>query len=126
LRANPHTVLNGLRHLVGPSVPIALATVYDPTDVSDEAARVGLEPWPELSDVLRAVASAHDVVVADLHQRFLGHGLSVGDPSQSQAEPVNRWLWYCGTVEPNAWGASEVRAAFWQALDGPSRAPALP
>jgi lysophospholipase L1-like esterase len=132
LLANAGTVLSGLRHLVGTSVPIALATVYDPSDGSSEAVDVGLGPWSEaselvreLNDALRAVAAAHDVAVAEVHQRFLGHGLSVGDPSQAEAEPANRSLWYCGTVEPNAWGASEVRAAFWQALDGPWRVPTL-
>jgi hypothetical protein len=123
LRANAGTALGGLRHLVGPSAPIALATVYDPSDGSGDIAAVGLGPWPEaselvreLNDVLRAVADVHDVVVADVHRRFLGHGLSVGDPAQAEAEPANRSLWYCGIVEPNSWGASEVRGAFWQAL----------
>ena len=32
LRANAGSVLSALRHLVGPSAPIALATVYDPSD----------------------------------------------------------------------------------------------
>jgi hypothetical protein len=29
-------------------------------------------------------------------------------------------LWYCGLIEPNAWGASEIRATFWEvlAIDG--------
>jgi hypothetical protein len=53
LRANVGTVLNGLRHLVGPSVPIALATAYDPSDGSSEAAAVGLGPWPEASELVR-------------------------------------------------------------------------
>jgi hypothetical protein len=30
--------------------------------------------------------------------------------------PPNRGLWYCDLIEPNAWGASEIRAAFWAAL----------
>jgi lysophospholipase L1-like esterase len=125
LRVNAGIVLGGLRRLVGPQVPIALATVYDPSDGSGETAAVGLEPWPEvtellgeMNEVLRAVAMAHDVFVAEVHRRFLGHGLSVGNPSQLEAEPVNRSLWYCGVVEPNAWGASEIRAAYWQAFDG--------
>jgi lysophospholipase L1-like esterase len=125
LRVNADIVLSGLRRLVGPQVPIALATVYDPSDGSGDASAVGLKPWPEvtellgeLNEVLRAVAMAYDVSVAEVHQRFLGHGLSVGDPSQMEVKPVNRSLWYCGVVEPNAWGASEIRAAYCQALDG--------
>lgn len=122
LRANANKLFNGLRR-VAPTALVALATVYDPSDGSSEAAAVGLKPWPEassllheLNDVLKRSAGDHEVAVADVHQRFLGHGLSVGDPSQVEAEPLNRSLWYCGVVEPNAWGASEVRAAFWQAI----------
>jgi hypothetical protein len=48
--------------------------------------------------------------------RFLGHGLAAGDPTQPAARPPNRDLWYCGLIEPNAWGASEIRAAFWETL----------
>jgi hypothetical protein len=25
-------------------------------------------------------------------------------------------VWYCGLIEPNAWGASEIRASFWGTL----------
>lgn len=126
VRDNTGTVLSGLRHLAGPLVPIALATVYDPSDGSAETPAVGLATWPEVSglldelhDVLRAVAAPHRVAIAHVHQRFLGHGLSAGDPSQTEAEPLNRSLRYCGVVEPNAWGASEARAALWHALGVP-------
>jgi hypothetical protein len=71
-----------------------------------------------LNDALRDTANALDVAVAEVHNAFMGHGLSVGDPSQADAEPANRSIWYCGAVEPNTWGASEVRAAFWAALVG--------
>ena len=58
--------------------------------------------------------------MADVHGRFLGHGLAIGDPAQSDPRPSNRDLWYCGLIEPNAWGASEIRATFWEvlAIDG--------
>jgi hypothetical protein len=55
--------------------------------------------------------------VSDLHARFLGHGLAAGDPTQPAARPADRALWYCGLIEPNAWGASQIRAAFWEALE---------
>jgi hypothetical protein len=32
------------------------------------------------------------------------------------ARPANRDLWYCGAIEPNAWGAHEIRRTWWQAL----------
>jgi hypothetical protein len=54
--------------------------------------------------------------VADVHGRFLGHGLAAGDPTQSAARPADQNLWYCGLIEPNAWGASQIRASFWEML----------
>jgi hypothetical protein len=29
--------------------------------------------------------------------------------SQTDAYPTNRNLWYCGALEPNGWGAHEIR-----------------
>jgi hypothetical protein len=54
--------------------------------------------------------------VAEIHEKFLGHGLATGSPGQPEARPTDRHLWYCNIIEPNAWGASAVRAAFWEAL----------
>ena len=70
----------------------------------------------ELNTALRAVVSEHGSVVADIHARFLGHGLQAGNPAQPEARPGDRSLWYCDVIEPNAWGADAVRAAFWAAL----------
>jgi lysophospholipase L1-like esterase len=120
---NGRLVLAGLRALMGPRAPIVIATVYDPSDGSGDADRLGLPPWPEalellaeLNRALRALAAEHGALVADVHGRFLGHGLAAGDPTQPAARPPNRDLWYCGLIEPNAWGASEIRAAFWETL----------
>jgi len=103
--------------------PIVVGTVYDPSDGTGDAARVGLPPWPnivdvltELNDGLRAVAEEHRARIAEIHDRFLGHGLTIGNPAQSQPRPDNRALWYCNIIEPNAWGADAVRASFWHAL----------
>ena len=116
-------VLERLRALVPAGDPIVVGTVYDPSDGTGEAWRVGLPPWPdvvavlaELNGTLRAVAREHRAVVADIHGRFLGHGLHAGDPGQPSARPAERSLWYCHVIEPNAWGADAVRAAFWAAL----------
>ena len=120
---NGRRILAGLRELMGPDAPIVVATVYDPSDGSGDAGRLGLPPWPdaldrlaELNQALRALAAADGALVADVHARFLGHGLATGDPTQPAARPPDRDLWYCGLIEPNAWGASEIRAAFWEAL----------
>jgi lysophospholipase L1-like esterase len=115
--------LDRIREVVPACDPVIVGTVYDPSDGSSEAWRVGLPPWPDVADVLvelnatlKAVATEHAAVVADVHQRFLGHGLRAGNPAQPKARPRDRTLWYCNIIEPNAWGADAVRAAFWAAL----------
>ncbi len=116
--------LGRIRHLMrDPDDPIVLGTVYDPSDGTGDAARVGLPPWPDVVDVLaelnarlRAVAADHGARIAEIHDHFLGHGLRAGDPAQRDPRPSDRDLWYCNIIEPNAWGADAVRACFWRAL----------
>ncbi len=102
---------------------VAVGTVYDPSDGTGDAARLGLPPWPdavavigELNQALRGVAERNGAAVADVAGTFSGHGLRAGDPRQRDARPAERRLWFCDLIEPNAWGASGVRAAFWAAL----------
>jgi lysophospholipase L1-like esterase len=118
-------VLGGLRELMGPEAPIVVGTVYDPSDGAGDGAFQDLGSWPDVLDVLeelngelRALAEIHGALVADLHARFIGHGLMAGNPAQPDARPADRNLWYCGLIEPNAWGAGAIRAAFWEALEG--------
>ena len=117
--------LRRLTDVVRPGGDVVLGTVYDPSDGTGDAASVGLPPWPDvvevlahLNDALRGVAEEHGAQVADIHGVFLGHGLSCGNPAQPDHRPANRQLWYCNVIEPNAWGAGAVRAAFWDALGG--------
>ncbi len=115
--------LDRLASLTAPSARVVVGTVYDPSDGTGDTAAAGLPAWPEVVDVLaalnstlREVAGRHGAAVAEIHDLFLGHGLSVGDPGQGDPRPRDRELWYCNIIEPNAWGASGVRAAFWEAL----------
>ena len=124
---NGRRLLARLRDLMGPAAPIVVATVYDPSDGSGEAGRLGLPPWPEVLELLaelnwmlRALAQDHQALVADVHARFLGHGLAAGDPTQPAPRPPDRGLWYCDLIEPDAWGASEIRASFWETLQAGS------
>lgn len=103
---------------------VVLTTVYDPSDGTGHVPSSGLPPWPSAPAVVAALnarlahlAERHGAVLADVHECFLGHGLSAGDPAQPDARPVNRDLWYCGLIEPNAWGAHHIRATWWQALE---------
>jgi len=121
--ARTDEALDRLRRLVVPDARIVVGTVYDPSDGTADAARVGLPPWPKVVDVLghvnaalRQLAGQHGAAVAEIHEKFLGHGLATGNPGQPEARPTDRNLWYCNIIEPNAWGASAVRAAFWEAL----------
>jgi lysophospholipase L1-like esterase len=117
------TALERVAAVVRPEGRVVVGTVYDPSDGTGDASSVGLPPWPdvvdvlaELNETLRDVARAHGAAVAEIHQRFLGHGLAVGDPGQDDPRPADRRLWYRSIIEPNAWGADGVRAAFWTAL----------
>ena len=117
-------VLQELRGLTASDAQVVVGTVYDPSDGTGEAWRVGLPDWPDVVPVLTALnqaltdaAAGHGAAIADIHGRFLGHGLRAGNPAQREARPAYRDLWYCNLIEPNAWGASGVRAAFWDALD---------
>jgi hypothetical protein len=82
-----------------------------------------LPAWPEgpavvaaLNRALTETAHKHGALVADLHGAFAGHGVAAGDPAQFDARPANVDMWYCGIIEPNAWGAHHIRAAWWRAL----------
>ena len=103
---------------------IVVTTVYDPSDgTGDDDAAGLLWPWPEGPAVVRALNAAltglarrHGALVADVHGWFLGHGATAGAPSQVLSRPASRNLWYCNLIEPNAWGAHEIRRTWWQAL----------
>jgi lysophospholipase L1-like esterase len=120
------TALERIARVLDPAGRVVVGTVYDPSDGIGDTTSVGLPPWPdvvdvlaELNETLREVATEHGAAVAEIHECFLGHGLSVGNPGQGDPRPPDRQLWYCDVIEPNAWGASGVRAAFWTALGHP-------
>jgi hypothetical protein len=69
-----------------------------------------------LNAALTGLARRHGALVADVHGWFLGHGATAGAPSQALSRPASRNLWYCNLIEPNAWGAHEIRRTWWQAL----------
>jgi lysophospholipase L1-like esterase len=112
---------------------LVLGTVYDPSDGTGNTARLGLPPWPdgvalidELNSLLRELAAHHGALVAEIAEEFSGHGLRAGDPAREDPRPAQRDLWFCNVIEPNAWGAGGVRAAFWAAMTRRSAWPAPP
>jgi lysophospholipase L1-like esterase len=129
LREDGGVILSELRRIGAPgrtspaNAPLLIGTIYDPSDGTGDTARLGILPWPgaldwiaRFNEALRALAAEHGGLVADIHGHFLGHGLRAGDPAQWDARPANRDLWYCGTIEPNAWGASAIRGVFYETL----------
>ena len=92
---------------------------------SRDAGRLGLPPWPEalellaeLNRVLRALAEEHQALVADVHARFLGHGLAAGDPTQPAARPPDRRLWVLRPDRAQRLACQRDPASFWDALWG--------
>jgi hypothetical protein len=69
---------------MGAQAPILVATVDDPSDSSGDAGRLGGPPWPAALELLVELNRA---LVADVHARFLGHGLATGNPGQAAARP---------------------------------------
>lgn len=102
---------------------VVVTTVYDPSDGTGHVPNGSLRPWPQGSSAVRFLNAAlsrlahrHGAVVADVHAAFHGHGAAVGDPAQPDPRPADTDLWYCGIIEPNAWGAHHIRATWWRAL----------
>ena len=117
---------------LAPGGQVVVGTVYDPSDGTGDAERLGLPPWPdavaviaELNDALRQVAHGAGASVAEIAQHFAGHGLLAGDAARPDPRPAERDLWLCSVIEPNAWGAGGVREALWSAagLPGPRPGP---
>lgn len=115
--------LTSLRSRLAPGGQLVVGTVYDPSDGTADAERLGLPAWPdavdvlaELNDALARVAGQGGAAVAEIARTFLGHGVLAGDPRRPDPRPAQRDQWFCSVIEPNAWGAGGVRAAFWEAL----------
>jgi lysophospholipase L1-like esterase len=117
-------VMRQLSRLCGDTTRIVITTVYDPSDRTGEVPTSGLPAWhdgpaavEQLNAALIDLAERHGAIVADVYSRFLGHGVHAGDPTIPDSRPADRDLWYCGVIEPNAWGAHQIRAAWWQAVN---------
>jgi hypothetical protein len=99
-----------------PQATLVLTTVYDPTDGTgilpglEDRGRLPLDQLDRFNDLVRKTAQHDDgLVLADVHQHFMGHG--------HKAPDRERWYWKRNPIEPSARGASEIRRVWWQALD---------
>ena len=120
---NGNAILTDLRVLAEPNATILMGTIYDPSDGGGDPQQLHLIAWPtalawirKFNGAIEQLAGKYDATVADIHGAFQGHGASVGDPEQNDPRPTNRSLFYCGVVEPNAWGAGAIRGLWWDML----------
>lgn len=93
---------------------IVIGTVYDPSDGSGDLGdgvvrRRELEWLAAFNDRVRRLASEGGNRLADIHDHFLGHGLT-------EPHPGERWYWRHSVIEPSARGASEVRRLWLETL----------
>jgi hypothetical protein len=105
-------------HLRGrfPNGTLIVNTIYDPSDgsgkipgVYDELGPLPLDILDRMNDHIRALAvGTPRVVLADVHARFMGHGVSVPE--------ADRWYWRRSLIEPNARGAHEIRQLWLEAI----------
>jgi lysophospholipase L1-like esterase len=95
---------------------VVLTTVYDPSDgtgvipgIYDDVGPLPIDILHRFNDHIRVLAlGTPRVLLADVHAHFLGHGVS--------APEAERWYWRRSLIEPNARGASEIRAVWLAAL----------
>lgn len=99
-----------------PNATILVTTVYDPTDGTGRLpgfeyyGQLPLEYLERFNQQVRDTARAvPGVLLADVHARFLGHGV--------KAPERDRWYWRRNLIEPNARGASEIRRVWWELLE---------
>ncbi|WP_238007769.1 SGNH/GDSL hydrolase family protein [Dactylosporangium sp. AC04546] len=112
-----------LMSLTATGARVIATTVYDPSDGTGDLSLVGLPEMAggaavldTLNTMIRESATRHGAALADVHAAFLGHGTSAGDISSPDSHPANRDLWFCGHIEPNAWGARAIRDTWRRVL----------
>ena len=99
-----------------PNSVLLVSTLYDPSDGTGRVPGVfdGKQPLPvhalaTFNSGVRALAAGTPgLLLADLHGRFFGHGVT--------APETDRWYWRRSLLEPNTRGASEIRHAWNDAL----------
>jgi len=96
-----------------PSSTILVGTVYDPSDGTHflGGRRYDRESvWlHDYNDSVRRMGDlGNNIIIADIHGRFLGHGETVPER--------DRWFWRGSIFEPNSRGASEVRRLWLECL----------
>jgi len=96
---------------------IVVTTVYDPTDgtgVMPTSAgyrgKMPVEYLSQFNESLRQTAQTYNLLVADVHLHFRGHGAECGSADQF-------WYLRSSPIEPSYRGASEIRRVWLQTIE---------
>lgn len=108
-QSNYDRVVSTIRDTL-PNCVLVLTTIYDPTDgtgVLPTTSPLYDSTFPidlllEFNSFIRGCASSRDILVADVHKHFVGHGANCGSADQF-------WFWPPSPIEPSHRGASEIR-----------------
>jgi lysophospholipase L1-like esterase len=104
---------------------IFLADIYDPTDGTGDARRVGLPLWPDglrihsaYNQIIHSAATRRENVhLVKLHEPFLGHGLCCRRVWNEHYRPDDPHYWFWVNLEdPNERGYDAIRRLFLLAL----------
>lgn len=104
---------------------IFLANIYDPTDGTGDARCVGLPLWPDAmrihtayNEVIEQCAARRpNVHLVNLHEPFLGHGLTCTQFWRSHHRSNDPHYWYFVNLEdPNERGYDAIRRLFLNAM----------
>ncbi|MCP5521672.1 MAG: SGNH/GDSL hydrolase family protein [Verrucomicrobiales bacterium] len=119
------TMLDAIRAAFPGGCHIFLANIYDPSDGTGSLRWVGLPAWPDglkllaaYNEILSTAADRHpDVHLVDIHEPFLGHGLSCAQFWRVHYDRQDPHYWYHVNVEdPNDRGYDALRRLFLNAI----------
>lgn len=114
-------ILNLLTNSFPGGCHIFLANIYDPTDGTGDARRVGLPLWPDAmrihaaynAVIERAATRRPEVHLVDIHTPFLGHGLTCTQFWRTHYRSDDPHYWYFVNLEdPNERGYDAIRRLF--------------
>ncbi|MCP4643680.1 MAG: SGNH/GDSL hydrolase family protein [bacterium] len=119
--ARLNAILDQVSGLFPGGCHIFLANIYDPTDGTGEAGRVGLPVWQDCVEILaeynsiikRCAEGRDNVRLIDIHGAFLGHGFTARQFWRDGYRADDPHYWYYANVEdPNERGYDALRRLF--------------
>lgn len=116
LQTNYKTAISEMKSRFPNSI-MFLTTVFDPTDGTGflptdspfYSGKLPIEFLDQFNNFVRGF-SGKDILIADVHQHFLGHGAECGRKD-------NFWYWPPSPIEPSYRGSSEIRRVWLDAVE---------